>query len=81
MTKVQTRLDDTDAENAIALFREIMRKLHDASEMPVHLPQPYRHLSFRLAASLPLPLELSNNSFRCATSQSGSGRWSMPWTR
>jgi hypothetical protein len=25
--------------------------------MPIHLPQPYRHLSFRLAASLPLALE------------------------
>ena len=48
---------ESEAENAIQLFREIMRKLHQASEMPVHLPHPYRHLSFRLAASLPLALE------------------------
>ena len=48
---------ETEAENAIRLFREIMRRLHQASEMPIHLPQPYRHLSFRLAASLPLALE------------------------
>jgi Lon protease-like protein len=48
---------ETQAENAIRLFREIMRRLHQASEMPIHLPQPYRHLSFRLAASLPLALE------------------------
>ena len=45
------------AEDAIARFGEAMRKLHGASEMPVHLPAPYRYLSFRLAASLPLPLE------------------------
>jgi hypothetical protein len=25
--------------------------------MPVHLPRPYRHLSFRIAAPLPLELE------------------------
>jgi Lon protease-like protein len=48
---------ETEAENAVRLFREIMRRLHQASEMPVHLSQPYRHLSFRLAASLPLALE------------------------
>jgi Lon protease-like protein len=48
---------ETEAENAVRLFREIMRRLHQASEMPVHLPQPYRHLSFRLAASLPLALK------------------------
>jgi Lon protease-like protein len=48
---------EAEAENAIHLFREIMRRSHPASEMPVHLPQPYRYLSFRLAPSLPLPLE------------------------
>jgi Lon protease-like protein len=48
---------ETEAENAIRLFREILRRLHQASDMPIHLPQPYRHLSFRLAASLPLALE------------------------
>jgi Lon protease-like protein len=25
--------------------------------MPIHLPRPYRYLSFRIAASLPLDLE------------------------
>jgi Lon protease-like protein len=48
---------ETEAENAIRLFQEVMRKLHQASDMPVHLPRPYRYLSFRLAASLPLALE------------------------
>jgi Lon protease-like protein len=48
---------ETEAENAVRLFREIMRRLHQASETPVHLPQPYRQLSFRLTASLPLALE------------------------
>jgi Lon protease-like protein len=47
----------TEAENAIRLFREIMRRLPQASESPVQLPQPHRHLSFRLAAPLPLALE------------------------
>jgi len=49
---------EEEAENSIQLFREIMRTLHQASEMPVHLTKPYRYLSFRLAASLPLPPEL-----------------------
>jgi Lon protease-like protein len=48
---------EAEAENAIALFRKVMRRVHQASEMPIHLPQPYRHLSFRLAAPLPLDLD------------------------
>jgi Lon protease-like protein len=48
---------DAAAELAIERFREAMRKLRGAAEMPVHLPRPYRHLSFRLAAALPLDLE------------------------
>ena len=48
---------EAEAENAIALFRKVMRRFHQASEMPIHLPQPYRHLSFRLAAPLPLDLD------------------------
>jgi Lon protease-like protein len=48
---------EAEAENAIALFRKVMRQFHQASEMPIHLPQPYRHLSFRLAAPLPLDLD------------------------
>ncbi len=47
---------DEAAEHAIACFREAMRKLRHASEMPVHLPRPYRYLSFRIAAALPLDL-------------------------
>ena len=48
---------DAAAELAIACFREAMRKLRHAAEMPVHLPRPYRYLSFRIAAALPLDLE------------------------
>jgi len=48
---------DTEAEAAINLFRDIIRRLRRASEMPVHITRPYRYLSFRLAASLPLDLE------------------------
>jgi Lon protease-like protein len=48
---------EAEAENAIRLFQEVMRRLHQASDMPVHLPRPYRYLSFRLGASLPLALE------------------------
>jgi Lon protease-like protein len=48
---------DAAAEVAIERFREAMRKLRHAAEMPIHLPRPYRYLSFRLAAALPLDLE------------------------
>ena len=48
---------DEAAEHAIERFREAMRKLRHAAEMPVHLPRPYRYLSFRIAAALPLDLE------------------------
>src|SRR5271157_23149 len=44
------------AELAIQRFREAMRKLRHAAEMPIHLPRPYRYLSFRIAAALPLDL-------------------------
>ena len=47
---------DEEAELIIERFREAMRKLRHAAEMPVHLPRPYRYLSYRLAASLPLDL-------------------------
>ncbi len=49
--------DDAEADQAIERFREVIRKLRHASEMPIHLPRPYRYLSFRLAASLPLEVE------------------------
>ncbi|MGA2983622.1 MAG: LON peptidase substrate-binding domain-containing protein [Terriglobia bacterium] len=48
---------DEAAELAIERFREVMRRLRHAAEMPVHLPRPYRYLSFRIAAALPLDLE------------------------
>jgi Lon protease-like protein len=48
---------DEAADLAIDRFREAMRKLRHAAEMPVHLPRPYRYLSFRIAAALPLDLE------------------------
>ncbi len=48
---------DTEAESAIQLFQEVMRRLHQTSDVPVHLSQPYRSLSFRLAAVLPLALD------------------------
>ena len=48
---------DEAAEIAIECFRDAMRKLRHAAEMPVHLTRPYRYLSFRLAAALPLDLE------------------------
>ena len=47
---------DPDAEHAIELFRKVMQKLHQAPNMPIHLPRPYRYLSFRIAAALPLDL-------------------------
>ena len=49
--------DDESAELAIDHFRDLIRKLRHASEMPVHFPRPYRYLSFRIAAALPLDLE------------------------
>jgi Lon protease-like protein len=48
---------DSEAEQAINLFSEIILRLRRASEMPIHFTRPYRYLSFRLAASLPLDLE------------------------
>jgi Lon protease-like protein len=48
---------EPDAVNAIELFRKIMQKLHKSAEMPIHIPKPYRYLSFRIAAALPLDLD------------------------
>jgi ATP-dependent Lon protease len=48
---------EEDAGQAIQLFREFMQRLHKTSDIPIHLPRPYRHLSFRIAASLPLDLK------------------------
>jgi Lon protease-like protein len=51
----------TEAENAIRLFQRVMQGLRQVSQMPVQLPPPYRYLSFRLAAGLPLALEFKQN--------------------
>ena len=48
---------DEAAGQAIARFSEAMRKLRQSAEMPVHLPRPYRFLSYRLASALPLDLD------------------------
>jgi Lon protease-like protein len=48
---------DAEAGTAIDLFRQAMQRLHKSSEIPIHLPRPYQHLSFRLAGPLPLDLE------------------------
>ncbi len=48
---------DPDAERAIELFRQMMKRLRKSSDIPVHFPRPYKHLSFRIAAALPLDLD------------------------
>jgi len=48
---------DAEATHAIDLFREAIRRLRKSQEVPVHLPPPYRHLSFRIAGSLPLDID------------------------
>lgn len=49
--------EKAEAEDAIRLFQEVTRRLRHASDTAVRLAQPYRYLSFRLAAALPLALE------------------------
>jgi Lon protease-like protein len=48
---------EPEAANAIELFGAIMQKLHKSADIPIHIPKPYRYLSFRIAASLPLDLD------------------------
>jgi len=48
---------ETNAKEAIELFRSAMQRLRESPEVPIHLPRPYRHLSFRIAAPLPLSAE------------------------
>lgn len=48
---------DPDAERAIELFRQMVKRLRKTSDIPVHFPRPYKHLSFRIAAALPLDLD------------------------
>lgn len=49
--------EDQEADQAINLFRSAMQRLRKSSDMPIHFPRPYRHLSFRIAAPLPLDLD------------------------
>lgn len=48
---------DDEAARAIELFRSIMQKMHKSADIPIHIPKPYRYLSFRIAAALPLDLD------------------------
>jgi Lon protease-like protein len=48
---------EDDAARAIELFRSIMHKLHQSRDIPIHIPKPYRYLSFRIAAALPLDVD------------------------
>ncbi len=48
--------DDETTKLAIERFSEAIRRLRHAAEMPIHVPRPYRYLSFRIAAALPLDL-------------------------
>lgn len=45
---------ESDAARAIDLFRQATAQLHPSSESPLEFERPYRYLSFRIAASLPL---------------------------
>ncbi len=49
--------DNEEAQRGIELFRQAMQRLRKSTDMPIHLPQPYRYLSFRIAAPLPLDLD------------------------
>jgi Lon protease-like protein len=45
---------DAESQRAIGVFRTALQHLRKSKDIPVHLPPPYRHLSFRMAGSLPL---------------------------
>lgn len=49
--------DEDEAQRAIELFRQAVHRLHKSTDVPIHIPRPYRHLSFRIAAPLPLDLD------------------------
>jgi Lon protease-like protein len=49
--------EEEEAQRAIELFRQAVERIHKSSDVPIHLPRPYRHLSFRIAAPLPLDLD------------------------
>jgi uncharacterized protein len=49
--------NETDADHALQLFAQIRDLLGNPAEFPADLPRPYKHLSFRIAAPLPLDLD------------------------
>ena len=49
--------DEDEAQDAIELFRQAVQRIHKSTDVPIHIPRPYRHLSFRIAAPLPLDLD------------------------
>ncbi len=44
---------EEEARQAIELFCKGIQRLRKSSDVPIHLPRPYRYLSFRIAAALP----------------------------
>jgi len=48
---------DDEAQTAIELFRQAIQRLRKSADVPVHFSRPYRYLSFRIAAPLPLELD------------------------
>lgn len=49
--------EEDAAQRAIELFRNALQRIHKSTEIPIYFPRPYRHLSFRIAAGLPLDLD------------------------
>ena len=56
-----------------------MRKLRHAAEMPVHVPRPYRYLSFRIAAALPLDLDFKQQLLTLRNEPDRLTLVSVPW--
>lgn len=48
---------EAESKRAIELFRSAIQRLRKSKDIPIHLPPPYRHLSFRIAGSLPLDVD------------------------
>jgi ATP-dependent Lon protease len=56
---------EAESVRAIELFRAALQALRHAREIPIHLPPPYRHLSFRIAGALPLDLDFKQKLLAC----------------
>lgn len=48
---------DSDAQRAIDLFTQVLRRIRKSENIPIHIPPPFHHLSFRIATALPLELK------------------------